>query len=325
MNEGLMRLLALDRLVELIGEGRIREIAARRLDDIEILAALGDDFVVDKARLRGLLLGETRGPEPFKGTLETYFEEIVNLLELRTEDQLHTGIEPALNQMWIGWHTMKWQAPPGKSPTVGFCAAECLLPVSGDDSIQGELKVRERYVIRDKDVWLNGTASIQVKRTTPYGLANQTDRAEADLKKEKDKTNTPGWHFSIEFNYGSLLEVNTVELAAALPRPEAESRVLFTVKSDNNIKGALLREVFPGTAGPRVLDHWFLQHDYQAPGKKGVTLVPGALRSDECWAEFRRQVDEYWSKGVQSREDQPAGSRDSRGWYIPTLYTMTPL
>lgn len=309
MNDALMRLLAFDRLVELIGEGRLQEIVARRLPELQLLAAL-DANGLDPDRLAALLAKPPVQPpvEP-PVEVEDYYSALLGLLSYNKEQQ--PRLVP-LNQTWIGRHHMTRPATPQQ--VMGVCYTACMSQVENEEPI-GLVSVREQFVLSDRDAWLNGDPIQITHQGGTISLKDSPIRCQAAFEeycKEQRDTGTAGWSFVITFKYASIEARDAIEDAKGLKRPKPSKSMLFEVGREGSTAGYLLREVFDQD---RILDHWYLLDGYLPPaGTQSLTLTLADTATPHTWQGFT----EITKEGRNSTDT-------GKGWYVPTIYTLKDL
>lgn len=306
MNDQLLNLLTLDRLVELIGADRLKALIERRLPIIELLAALGGTGDTQVNAVRALLAswpaeGTTSPATPIAGSLAA----LATLTSSPAPDRPGQGwsiegpdgpVPFETTQTYIGpnWLTIG-------SQTVGYCHT----------SEFSTTHSRERFIFADQDDWLDGLVTIERQGTWTNPSASESEARQRRITDLSSTTVAANWMTTMTFNYANIPTATQVSglVGAGLATPSSSRH--FDVKVLNagspTVRGRMLRDTYETGKEPLIVDHWTLIENYIPPN--GTAALAFQERTTvPTLAEFF----EY--------------ARDkNHKWYVQTVYQIQPV
>lgn len=309
MNDALLNLLTLDRLVELIGADRLKALIERRLPIIELLAALGGSGDTQVNAVRALLASwPAEGNSSPATALPGALAPLATLTDSPAADRpgqtrIIEGpdgpvvVEPA--QTYIGPNTLRVG-----TQTVGYCHTSEFTGPSGTLS-------RERFLFTDRDDWLDGLVTIERQGTWSSVSASESEARQRRITDLSSTTVVANWMTTMTFNYANIPTATEVAnlVAAGLATPSSSRH--FDVRVLNagspTVRGRLLRDSYETGKEPLVVDHWTLIENYIPPDGT-ATLAFQERTSVPTLAEF-----------FQYARDK------NHKWYVQTVYQIQPV
>lgn len=309
MNDQLLNLLTLDRLVELIGADRLKALIERRLPIIELLAALGGTGDTQVNAVRALLAswpaeGNPSPATPIAGSLAP-LATLANSPAADRPGQIlilegpngDVQIEP--NQTYIGPNALILSGV-----TVGYCHTSEFTTTTGTLS-------RERFLFTDQNDWLDGLVTIERQGTWSSTSASESEARQRRITDLSSTTVAANWMTTMTFNYANIPTATQVSglVGAGLATPSSSRH--FDVRVLNagspTVRGRMLRDTYETGKEPLIVDHWTLIENYIPPN--GTAALAFQERTTvPTLAEFF----EY--------------ARDkNHKWYVQTVYQIQPV
>lgn len=311
MHDPLIKLMTLDRLVDLIGHDRLRALVERQLPVIELLEALGGKDTIDAAAVRTLLAalpaspaaspGPVSSPDP-RGDLDGYLAAIGELLDFVPTEQPIAIPNPRPSQIHVGPNFLLKNGVPA-----GYCHTSIIDPTATP------LQWRERFLLTDKDAWLKGEVEIQNEESGWPDWDHTDDHARARRNADLGRTDVISrFMMTLDFYYWSLPPATSVDkvatLAGKFPGERRHFDAIIVDGTSAAPKGRILREISPIGAATVVIDHWTLAADYKPP-QKTISLafepVTGAVPSLKAFFDHARA--------------------QGHAWYVQTVYHIQPV
>lgn len=311
MHDQLIKLMTLDRLVDLIGPARLRALVERQLPVIELLDALGGRDTIDADTVRRLLAAlpapsatptDMAAPSALATDLDSYLVAIRELLDFVPTDQPINLPNPRPSQIHVGPNLLLKNGIPA-----GFCHTSIIDPTATP------LRWRERFLLTDKDAWLKGEVEIQNEESGWPDWDHTDDHARVRRNADLARTDVISrWMMTLDFYYWSLPPATAVDKVATLAgRFPGERRHFDAIVVDGTSaapKGRILREISPIGEATVVIDHWTLAPDYQPP-QKTISLafepVTGAVPTLKVFFDYARA--------------------QGHAWYVQTVYHIQPV
>lgn len=316
MHDSLIKLMTLDRLVDLIGHDRLRALVERQLPVIELLEALGGKDTVDAEAVRRLLAAlpagsqqpttpsptSTPAPAPAPApAIDGYLDAIRELLDFVPTDQPIGIPDPRPSQTYVGPNFLVKNGSPA-----GFCHTSIIDPTATP------LRWRERFLLTDKDAWLKGEVEIQNEDAGWPDWDNTDDHARVRRNADLARTDVISrWMMTLDFYYWSLPPATAVDkvatLAGKFPGERRHFDAIVVDGTGATPKGRILREISPIGEATVVIDHWTLAADYQPP-QKTISLafepITGAVPTLKVFFDYARA--------------------QGHAWYVQTVYHIQP-
>jgi hypothetical protein len=308
MNDALLNLLTLDRLVELIGADRLKALIERRLPVIELLAALDGSGDTQVNALRALLASwPAEGNPPSTSTAGT-LEALATLTRTPSRDRPGQSliIEGEEGDIEIE-PTQTYVGPNGlilSGVQVGYCHTSEFTSTTGTLS-------RERFLFTDRDDWLDGLVTIERQGTWSSPSASESEARQRRITDLSSTTVMANWMTTMTFNYANIPTASEVAglIAAGLATPSSSRH--FDVKVLNagspTVRGRMLRDTYETGKEPLIVDHWTLIENYIPPN--GTAALAFQERTTvPTLAEF-----------FQYARDK------NHKWYVQTVYQIQPV
>lgn len=303
MYRELLELLAADRIIELVGRGKVEEMVERHAPLRALLtggaavaaasqpqpaaaaadaspAASDAAAVVADAVAAEAAAADTAAADAADAT-PGYLAHL-----LTTEGMASAAYQPATPdmdsaQLHIGRHLMlAGQPQPGGNPLGDSFGT---VHVSIVDMTEQPVRWRERFVVDDLATWLDGGIKVDYDDSTPANWKPAVSERSAINSFTHALRSGTGERWSMQMTYRYTAPPGPAEAKALLKASGAmakpPSRVLFTVEASvsgglNTSTGWLLREVFGSSSNPSlIVDHWRLPDGWKPLSKTGNTVV----------------------------------------------------